>query len=259
MYTDEEGYVHPWDLLKSNDPLRQEMAPFTGEYYQLLRDNYEIPDMIMGMCRYDEDVMLTEQEVEDGWTIQEIMEHYSAKVKSWQSVVNIGGEVRASGDLKRTYEVINDSGSISSYSLDRVPAYKMAMQGMREGTSSLMQYQADKRRAMQKAASVRDVFAAMEGDGRSIVDKYKEKKYKLEESKAHAKDWGLEVKTMKKEEKKKMTSKEKNAAATADDLYGGGDDEDDDEEEEDEDSEEEEEEEYKGGDDDDESDGSGLI
>ena len=40
------------------------------------------------------------------------------------------------GDVKKTYEVIADTGC-NSYSLERVPAYKLTMIGLREGTAGM--------------------------------------------------------------------------------------------------------------------------
>ena len=40
------------------------------------------------------------------------------------------------GDIKKTYEVIADTGC-NSYSLERVPAYKLTMIGLREGTAGM--------------------------------------------------------------------------------------------------------------------------
>ena len=48
-----------------------------------------------------------------------------------------GKRMHQVGDLKNTYEVIADSGC-NSYNLDRVPAYKMTMIGLKEGTASMV-------------------------------------------------------------------------------------------------------------------------
>jgi hypothetical protein len=35
-YSKSQFYIHPFDLLAMNDPLRKESAPFTGEYFKYL-------------------------------------------------------------------------------------------------------------------------------------------------------------------------------------------------------------------------------
>ena len=52
--------------------------------------------------------------------------------------MNIGGVVRSVGERKRTYEVIQDDG-INSYLLDKIPAYRAAVQGLKAGINSLME------------------------------------------------------------------------------------------------------------------------
>lgn len=139
---DDEGYLHPWDLIRMNDSLRQEVSPFSGDYYKIVSDIDEVStDLSEICCCGNREEFMTEREIIDGWAVLDMYDHFTCRVKTWQHLVNVGGVIHSQGDHKKTFEIINDDSGISSYSLDRVPAYKLAMQGMAAGTASLMEHQ----------------------------------------------------------------------------------------------------------------------
>ena len=96
------------------------------------------------ICRND----LTDDEVRHGWRVTYNGPN-KVKVVQWLKSTRVGGVIRPKGSLKRTYEVIS-AHSCWSYALDRyvpskgviliyfrVPAYKTAMQALKEGTDSM--------------------------------------------------------------------------------------------------------------------------
>lgn len=165
MPKDKEGnviqqkYIKPYEIQKMGHELRQEVAPFTGEYYKFLKDKNEIPPfecctMFKGNRNAE---LLSPAEMEDDWEIADRGE-YLMKIKPWNQTVTIGGQSRIKGDPKRTYEIINEHGC-SSYSLNKIPAYKLAVQGLLQGIKSMMDDLEEGRKPT------------------SLKDKYNKKKY----------------------------------------------------------------------------------
>ena len=132
--TDQAGYIHGFTIHKQLDPLRQETAPFTGEYQLYLRDKDEIPTDCCSGCSYDSVTKLTELEVEEGWQVEDetIDKKYIVKVKKWKkNTTTDDGFHRKAGEGKRTYEIILDHGC-NSYDVSRIPMYRMAMNALLE-------------------------------------------------------------------------------------------------------------------------------
>jgi hypothetical protein len=133
-------------------------APFTGQYFCYLPDKLR-GDRRAGYCcdrccdtvtamrdKFKKKQSEEQQDSKDGWHTVEgtVMEEGETqgqvleqglryKVKKWTHASFSDGVVRAKGDTKMTYEVIQDSGS-SSYALENIPAYKMVIQGLKEGS-----------------------------------------------------------------------------------------------------------------------------
>lgn len=238
-----------FEIQQLNHPLRQEVSPYTGNYFKYLRDKREIPNSCLKMCAYGRDIELSSTEIEEGWEIADRGD-YIIKVKPWRITASIGGVTRTRGEHKRTYEVIGDVGC-NTYSLDRIPAYKLAVQGLKQGTGSLMEYEASKKEPQ-----------------KSLVDKYNERKSKGKQPKG-GDVWNnpdIDVENQVVDGKKsskpkpKQTTKEKNQ--NMGNIYASHGAEDDDDEDE---SESDDEEDGNGGKDDDDddsdsdSDGSGLV
>ena len=139
-----------------NTPIRHS-APFTGEYFCHLPKAYSIDgsSKFAGCCGCDGGVPLVNisrrskiaamNEMKDGWLFIDSTEvegknsksneiGCAYKVKKWTYPSHANGVEREAGDPKMTYEVIQDSGC-SSYSLDKIPGYMMAIKGLKEGHS----------------------------------------------------------------------------------------------------------------------------
>jgi len=73
VYVDNFGYIRGWDLLLLEDELRQEMCPYTGGYYYLLRDKKQEPE---GCCAEkpptEEDIELEDDELKEGWQVGDL-------------------------------------------------------------------------------------------------------------------------------------------------------------------------------------------
>ena len=124
--------IHPWELVKTGDPLRQQMAPYSGPYFRYLKHKDEIPNTCLEMFSYGGLTKLTEMEAEEGWVIADKGE-FVVKVKGWMESHRRTDKTTAlPGEWKRTYEVIADH-RCCSFNIERVPAYKMAIIGLREG------------------------------------------------------------------------------------------------------------------------------
>lgn len=119
-YNKKSGTIHPWHLLQLNDPLRQEMAPFTGEYFKYVRVLEYNPDTCcQAMFKKQE---LTQAEMNHGWGLHE------------QGDFVVRKKCTKSGRAEKTYEVIADSGC-HSFNIETVPAYVLAVKGLKEGTN----------------------------------------------------------------------------------------------------------------------------
>lgn len=134
---DAEYSIHPWELVKTNHPDRQQVAPYCGEYMRFIKHKDEIPDTCMQMFSYAYLTNMDEAELEDGWEVRH-QGDFVIKVKVWKEVKKRSHHKR--GDLKKTYEVVADH-RCATYNIEKIPAYVIPMQGLREGTLSMMEYQ----------------------------------------------------------------------------------------------------------------------
>lgn len=129
--------VHPWELVKTGDLNRQQVAPFTGEYMRFVKHKDEIPDTCLDMCSYAYLTKMDEAELEDGWEVRNSGD-YVIKLKVWTNVKKRSKHKR--GDIKKTYEVVADH-RCATYNIEKIPKYMIPMQGLREGTMSMMENQ----------------------------------------------------------------------------------------------------------------------
>eukprot|EP00981_Chlorochromonas_danica_P005856 scaffold1205_cov168-Ochromonas_danica.AAC.2 len=129
--------VRTWDLVRQGDPLRQQAAGLTKDYFRFIKHRDEIPDSCYKMFTYAYLTQMTELEVEEGWKIED-RQDFVVKVKIWTEEHRRSDGMKCrTGTLKRTYEVIADH-RCSSYNIERVPAYFLAMKGLREGTAGVV-------------------------------------------------------------------------------------------------------------------------
>lgn len=178
VYTDEHGFIQLAEIHASHDPLRKETSPYTGPYYKILQNKADIGKS-KGMTKIKE-VELSFADLEQEWFTCDYPldpDNYIVKAMEWKKLVHVAGVVRKQGEFKRTYEVINALGGLSSYALDRVPAYKMTMNGLKEGTSSLMERQAEQRAGAQQAATITDLIKVMQ-QADSVVSGFQKKRTK---------------------------------------------------------------------------------
>ena len=116
VFVDQFGSVRGYDLLMLEDELRQEMCPYTGGYYYLLKDKKAPPEPD-GCCSKVEEPSLSEEEQKEGWQMTEMWDQYLARAKIFQKPVSINGVPRPLGDMKRTYEIICEK-NLNSYRLE---------------------------------------------------------------------------------------------------------------------------------------------
>ena len=109
----------------------------------------------------------------------------------------------------RTYEIM-DEGGCSSYELDQVPAYKLAMQALEEG----MILAADE--GTHDAALVEKVKAK----NRGVLDGYKTQKVSRKVEKAQREDWEVDEDEMNKDYQRMVARKEKKASAELNEAVG---------------------------------------
>jgi hypothetical protein len=156
VYVDDSGVaflaLHGYDILKDDHPYRQEMAPFTGDYFKYVCDK---DDLHVGGCcgrggGQGEPPMLSEEEQLVGW-IHIDQGKYVVKSKQWLDTTLYQGITRIRGDFKRTYEVVRDGGCISSYSLLHIPAYRMAYVGLMEGANTVKENIKKSRKSKRRA------------------------------------------------------------------------------------------------------------
>lgn len=227
---DKYGYINPYDIFKSNDKLRREQAPFTGDYYKFIDEEINSycckknsPIEIINSEGIDVTYVSIEEH-DQGWktTTHSTFPDKIIKFIEWHTTARINGVNRQEGEHKRTYEIINQLGGISSYSLDRIPLYSMNMR-LEEGLNYHLALQASYRSTYHAPASGREFIGVLS------LDTFVEKtyyKYKKEKEKRIAKqnNWGIDKQDIndpnKNIPKKKKTKAEKNDAKGHQELYG---------------------------------------
>ena len=96
----------------------------------------------------EQDIALSNEESKDGWAIIDLWDQYQARAKIFQKPTNVNGVARPMGDSKRTYEIIGEK-NLTSYRLDQIPAHRLTLLGLEDGTSQRMTYQATLRESTQ--------------------------------------------------------------------------------------------------------------
>lgn len=131
--------LHPFEIQKRNDALRLETAPYTGDYFRYVKHKDEIPHTFYDMCTYNSLTNIDEREVEEGWELAD-QGDYVIKVKIFSTEMKMpDGTLKEKGTRKKTYEIVGDF-QCNSYDVEKVPAYKIAIQGLREGMQSMMEF-----------------------------------------------------------------------------------------------------------------------
>ena len=164
----------------NNQPMRHS-APFTGEYFcHLPRSSihfkliskYYFRSCCMFNSRVDDvsrekKIHYMNQE-EDGWVFIDSVDiegknsilgerGCAYKLKKWTYNSHNGGNIRNIGDPKMTYEVIQDSGC-SSYSLEKIPGYMLAVKGLKEGNNLLNNIRFQRRNTLTEKGNEYDFF-----------------------------------------------------------------------------------------------------
>lgn len=131
-----DDLVSAWSLAKLNDPLRQQSAGYTREYFRYVKHRDEIPDSCYDMFAYAYLTKLTDLDRDQGWQLEERGEFVVRTKTFLDASKRLDGSRARVGERKRTYEVVADNKCFS-YDIEKVPAYATAMRGLREGTTSL--------------------------------------------------------------------------------------------------------------------------
>jgi hypothetical protein len=107
--------IHPYAIFKLKDELRQETAPFTGQYYSFLHNRDDIPTTCKDIFAYTHRIEISDEDAEDGW-VKVDQDPYVVKSKIFTTNAIVGGVERPKGEFKRTFEVIADNG-LNTYNL----------------------------------------------------------------------------------------------------------------------------------------------
>jgi len=203
-------------LMALKDPLRAEMAPYTGEYFHFARSEYIKMDG--GCCKALRHMVtdeLTDDEIATGWRMTYIGEH-KVKMITWDSNTRVNGVFRKKGSTQRTYEVVGQYGCWS-YEIFRIPQYRSIMMAIQQGMQSILEDiehdEEEKRRAEGNAEDGDDGWGDDEEDTKdkknkkdknmpyanakrrlSVVDQYRQrhedkKNQKIKEETTRRKQW----------------------------------------------------------------------
>merc|ERR1711988_1155679 len=229
LQMDKGAYLTEFEIAALNHPLRQEAAPFTDDYYHYALDLHEDNYRREGMCGKrdpDDSDFLSEQQVIDNWVMKNIRnDRYRVRQKLWDRTGVHNGLIRRKGNPKRTYEIMDDEGQ-SSYEIDRVPAYKMAMRAFEEALT-LHADNADLEGF--KMADGGTVKKKGQGEIKpvkapSVVEKYKSLKVHHNIQAKKKEDWEIGTEDMnedyKKVANKKKLKKEQDLENAMNDAYG---------------------------------------
>eukprot|EP01031_Cornospumella_fuschlensis_P039751 gene39751-48397_t len=141
------NFLHAFDLFSTNDPSRQETAPYTGVYHKYLgRKNFK-PSywsrvayywktklcFCFASCMKDpNDRSKMYESLAIGWEVQDMGLDFEVKVKTWPSTDNDVNLMKLKGENKRTYEVIADAELPYCYNLELLPDYRFAYVNLQE-------------------------------------------------------------------------------------------------------------------------------
>jgi hypothetical protein len=130
-------------------------APFTGEYFCYIPNTKQSQKQCENCfsCKDQESqsskkIAKKLKQLQNGWHIIKKFEDddriknanrnkkrmVKYKIKIWTRDSHSGEQRRVIGDHKKTYEVIQDNGC-NSYSLEKIPAYALVIQGIKEGSN----------------------------------------------------------------------------------------------------------------------------
>lgn len=88
--TEDKQSIDPYNLVRIQDPLRPEAAPYTGPYFCYLKHKGEIPSTCSSMMAYGSLTQLTVLDGQDGWKVQDQSADLTVKVKVF--TVTVMGE-----------------------------------------------------------------------------------------------------------------------------------------------------------------------
>jgi hypothetical protein len=199
---DGSEFITEYELSAMNHHLRQEQAAFTEPYYSYLYDKNN-PSLRTGCCKKTENHHeLTPAELNDGWVTREKFGRYLIREKKWHRTTTFGGIIRRKGDLKRTYEIMDENGCIS-YELDQVPAYKLAMNALEEGIIL----------AAEAGTHDEEIVERIKKKNRSVLDGYSSQKVERREKKTDLEDWEVDDDQLNSAYKRVVSKKETKASA----------------------------------------------
>lgn len=180
LFTEKEAktseVVTAWELLRTNDPLRQQSSPFTGEFFRLVKHKDEIPDTCVQMFSYAYLTQLTEVELEEGYKMLDRGD-FVVKVKLWMQFDHkkIDGTRSKHGEHKKTYEVVADHRCYS-YDIEKVSEYRVAMQAFREGVASMLDYLEQNRDKEVAQNAGKNILFEKAGLSSSLIADYEKRK-----------------------------------------------------------------------------------
>lgn len=137
LQDDAMGTIDRYVLMELEHPLRQEAAPFTGDYFKYLCKKDDVPKG--RCCKSAEDpTKLTFIEEQEGFFIKtDDTDRYLVKMKKFTTNLTLDNKQRTANTIKKTYEHIADHGC-NSYSLFRIPGYSAVMKGLMEGVAATL-------------------------------------------------------------------------------------------------------------------------
>lgn len=134
-----DDLISLWSLAKLNDPLRQQSAAYTRDYFRYVKHRDEIPNSCYEMFAYAHLTKLSDLDKEQGWQLEERGDFIVRTKVFLDAAKRVDGSRARVGERKKTYEVVADNKCFS-YDIEKVPAYATAMRGLREGTTSIIEY-----------------------------------------------------------------------------------------------------------------------
>ena len=211
---DTSPFITGWDLHNLNHHLRQEQAPFSEPYYSYCYDKDDPPNVRScpgcGKGPILDSDWLSEQEYKEGWvTRTKFNGRYLVKEKLWNRTTTHSGIIRRKNEPKRTYEIMDENGC-SSYELDRVPAYKLAMTALEEGMIL----------AAEDGSHSEEIVNQVKAKNRSILDGYRSQKVASKIEKSEMEDWEVDDDDMNAAYKRVVAKKEAKKSAELNEAIG---------------------------------------
>lgn len=141
------NFLHAFELFSSNDPVRQETAPYSGIYYKYLGRKSVKPSYFSRVVYYwktklcfcfascftdPSDRSKIYESLPIGWEVQDMGLDFEVKIKTWPSTDTDVNLMKLKGEHKRTYEVIADDELPYCYNLELIPDYRYAYVNLQE-------------------------------------------------------------------------------------------------------------------------------